>query len=73
LYKPVENYPRATLAITTTRGQAEAQEMLHDPDAWLGKTTHLGTITSTAVLVFLLFAVADAAGLGVLIYQYLRQ
>jgi hypothetical protein len=70
LHTPVQNYPGATLAVTTTRGQAEVNEMLHDPEAWLGKSTPLGTITRTAVLVFILFALADAAGIAALIYQY---
>ena len=72
LHNPVQDYPRATLAVTTTRGQAEVHQMLHDPDAWLGKSPPLGTITRTVILVFTLFVVADAAGIGVLIYQYLH-
>lgn len=72
LHNPVQNYSGATLAVTTTRGQGEVHEMLHNPDAWLQKSTPLGTITRTAVLIFILFGVADSAGIAVLIYQYLH-
>jgi hypothetical protein len=72
LHNPVQNYSGATLAVTTTRGQGEVHEMLYNPDDWLQKSAPLGIITRTAVLIFILFGVADSAGIAVLIYQYLH-
>jgi hypothetical protein len=73
LHVPIKNYPRITLAIATTRGQGEVHEMLADPDHWLAKGSfHWGTITSFAVTVFFLIAIAHVTGIALLIYQYVR-
>jgi hypothetical protein len=72
LNNPVPNHPRATLAVTTTRGQKEVPEMLRDPDAWMRKTRPPGAITGMAVFVLGLFAAIDVAGIVVLILQYLH-
>lgn len=73
LNKPVPNHPHATLAVTTTRGQAEIFEMLRDPNAWMERTRTHGTITGMAVSVLGLFAAIDIAGIVVLILQYLHK
>jgi hypothetical protein len=70
LHKPIPNHPRATLAVITTRGQAEVNEILDHPDAWLGRRTPLGTITTTAIVVFGLLALSNIAAIIVLFWQY---
>ena len=71
LTKPLEQYPgRPTLAISTTVGQNEALQILHDTDKWLNRGHRLTSITSWTVWILILFILADAGGIYGSIWLY---
>jgi hypothetical protein len=63
LTKPLEQYSgRPTLAISTTVGQDEALQILHDTEKWLKRGHRLTSITSWTVWILILFILFDAGG-----------
>jgi hypothetical protein len=60
----VKDYPKATLAIGTTAGQADINTILRDPIAWLAaETPKRGSITHATIIVLRLLLAANIAGM----------
>ena len=73
LTKPLDYRGRPTLAISTTLGQNEALQILHDPDAWLKRRHRYTSITSWTVGILILFMLANAGGIYGSIWLYRPQ
>jgi hypothetical protein len=59
----LKDYPQATLAIGTTKGQDAILRILHDPQAYLGSCEpKTGSIVHAAVLVLRALQLMDVAG-----------
>jgi len=71
LTKPLEQYSgRPTLAISTTVGQDEALQILHDTEKWLQRHHWFTSITSWTVWILILFVLADAGGIYGSVWLY---
>lgn len=69
LTTPVRDSPEATLAIGTTPGQAEINEILRDPNAWLtAGTPKKGSITHAAITVLRFLLATNIVGIIAAIY-----
>ena len=63
LTKPLDYPGHPTLAISTTVGQNEALQILHDPDAWLRRRHRFTSITTWTVGILILFMLANIGGI----------
>jgi hypothetical protein len=71
LTKPVEGYLSLTQSISTTIGQSEQFEILHNTEKWLKRPLR-ESITWWILFILVLFAIADAAGVTASIFLYLH-
>jgi hypothetical protein len=70
LTKPLEDYEgRLTLAVATTRSQAEQLQILHNTERWLARPLR-GSITRFTILILLLFCIANALGIAGTVWLY---
>jgi hypothetical protein len=70
LTKPLEGYEASlTPAISTTTGQNEQFQILHNTEAWLKRSLR-GSITWWIVFILVLFFLANAFGIGASLWLY---
>jgi hypothetical protein len=67
------DYPGATVAIATTVGQSEIEEILQRPEEWINRPWRSGTIVQAAVAVLRLLLVANIFASILAIFLLLRE